>query len=369
MNDAGKEVNPVIRPPGTGSRARKPSAPAAPDRRAPYHGKLARALASLNRVLAGHLACAANRKKVVGHATRADRRYVLGQCLRDLHAAGYHIEDVRHLATRHLRVLASLWETRGYSASTLQKRFSILNTFCGWIGKPDLVGDPRHWLADPGRFARHYVAQYDHSWVGQGVDPEAVFQRVAARDPVVALQLRLQAAFGLRAQEAMLLRPHQADRGEVLEVNWGTKGGRPRQVPIRTEAQRQLLAAARTLAPQPHSALIPEAYRLRSWIQHYYYVLRSCGIHRRAGLVGHGLRHGYANDRYEELAGQPSPVRGGGANLDRTIDRAARLQVSGELGHARERITTAYYGTAGQRGSARTDRVRPSDAATGAEPD
>ena len=231
------------------------------------------------------------------------------------------------------------------------------------------MGDPRHWLADPGRFARCYVARYDHSWVGQGVDPEAVFQRVAARDPVVALQLRLQAAFGLRAQEAMLLRPHQADRGEVLEVNWGTKGGRPRQVPIRTEAQRHLLAAARALAPQPHSALIPEAYRLRSWIQHYYYVLRACGIHRRAGLVGHGLRHGYANDRYEELAGQPSPVRGGGANLDRTTDRAARLQVSGELGHARERITTAYSGTAGRRGSARTDRVRPSDATTGAEPD
>ena len=97
MNDTGKAVNPVIRPPGTGSRARKPSVPAAPDRRVPYHGKLARALASLNRVLAGHLACAANRKKVVGHATRADRCSVLGQCLRDLHAAGYHIEDVRHL--------------------------------------------------------------------------------------------------------------------------------------------------------------------------------------------------------------------------------------------------------------------------------
>jgi len=64
---------------------------------------------------------------------------------------------------------------------------------------------------------------------------------------------------------------------------------------------------------------------------------------RQLGITAHGLRHQYATDRYEDVAGAPAPVRGGD-RLDREVDRSARLQVAGELGHARENISTAYLG-------------------------
>jgi integrase len=310
-----------------------------------YRGKRAQALASLNRLLAEHIRYDAKHKKVISNATKADRRQILSQAIRDLHAAGYKIEDVRHFGLRHAQVLAALWESREYSASTLQKRFSVLAVFCRWIGKPGMLGDPRMLLRDPTRYDRTYQARWDKSWEGQGFDVAEVLAKVQAKDPVVALQLQLEAAFGLRTQEAMLLRPHLADQGEWLAVNWGTKGGRPRRVPIETPQQRQVLDAGKRQAPHKESSTIPARYPLKAWKHHYYYVLRCCGITREQGLVAHGLRHGYAHRRYETLAGQPCPVRGGkSSDLSREADKAARVGVSHALGHARASITNAYCG-------------------------
>jgi integrase len=72
-------------------------------------------------------------------------------------------------------------------------------------------------------------------------------------------------------------------------------------------------------------------------------VVRSCGITRRDGITSHGLRHEYANTRYQELTGADSPVRGGGG-VERGIDQAARHVVAEELGHSRESVTTHYLG-------------------------
>jgi integrase len=78
-------------------------------------------------------------------------------------------------------------------------------------------------------------------------------------------------------------------------------------------------------------------------IEHYYQVMRSCGITRNEGITSHGLRHQYAQERYRELAGVDSPVRSG-AQIDRESDHAARQVVAEELGHSREGITTHYLG-------------------------
>lgn len=82
---------------------------------------------------------------------------------------------------------------------------------------------------------------------------------------------------------------------------------------------------------------------LAQWKNHYYQVVRSCGITRRDGITSHGLRHQYANERYRELTGADSPVRGG-APVDRDTDQGARQVVAEELGHSRAAVTTHYLG-------------------------
>lgn len=81
----------------------------------------------------------------------------------------------------------------------------------------------------------------------------------AVSDPYTALSLRLHEAFRLRREKSIKLRPTWADRGDVLHLkaSW-TKGGKERDIPIRTEEQRELLQEAKQLAGAGR-------YRSRSW--------------------------------------------------------------------------------------------------------
>jgi hypothetical protein len=63
----------------------------------------------------------------------------------------------------------------------------------------------------------------------------------------------------------------------------------------------------------------------------------------------HGLRHRYAQERYQELTGWPAPACGGPSDKDlkeneRLNDRLARFAISQEQGHEREQITAVYLG-------------------------
>jgi len=63
----------------------------------------------------------------------------------------------------------------------------------------------------------------------------------------------------------------------------------------------------------------------------------------------HGLRHQYAQNRYEALTGWKAPAAGGQSSKaltpeQREQDEQARQIISRELGHEREQITAVYLG-------------------------
>ena len=161
-------------------------------------------------------------------------------------------------------------------------------------------------------------------------------------DEHVRMSLELQQAFGLHREAAMKFQPSYADRGDhlVLKSSW-TKGGRQRTLLIRNKAQRDVLNRARRLAG--FGSLIPSS---RNHVQQMRVYEDNT---RRAGLSHmHGLRHAYAQNRYEELTGWKAPAAGGPDSKSltqeqREIDREARLTISRELGHEREAITRASW--------------------------
>ena len=71
---------------------------------------------------------------------------------------------------------------------------------------------------------------------------------------------------------------------------------------------------------------------------------------RDAGLYRmHGLRHGYALERYEEITGWKAPAAGGPPRRSltgarRRIDTAARGTIAEELGHSRVGVAEVYLG-------------------------
>ena len=63
----------------------------------------------------------------------------------------------------------------------------------------------------------------------------------------------------------------------------------------------------------------------------------------------HGLRHRYAQSRYETLTGWKAPAAGGPLTSllsprQRVSDSVARQIISHELGHERPQITAVYLG-------------------------
>ena len=59
----------------------------------------------------------------------------------------------------------------------------------------------------------------------------------------------------------------------------------------------------------------------------------------------HELRAAYACERYEQITQHRAPINGGQCcQVDRNLDRAARRQISYELGHGRIDVVAAYIG-------------------------
>jgi hypothetical protein len=208
----------------------------------------------------------------------------------------------------------------------------------------------RWWAQKVGR--QNVIArQNDHYGIPERtfVSAESKARQVdgAALDRVldvhVRMSLELQQAFGLRREEAIKFQPSYADRGDhlMLKDSW-TKGGKAREIPVRTEAQRELLDRAHRLAGR--GSLIPAERNYRQQLRVYERHTANAGLSKL-----HGLRHAYAQARYQELTGWKSPAAGGPASRslsgdERAVDREARLIISRELGHEREQITTVYLG-------------------------
>ena len=196
------------------------------------------------------------------------------------------------------------------SASRLQNNLSIFRTFSGWIGKAGMVRASHHYVKDPQSVKRQLVTTTDKTWSGQGVDIPALLKTVKALDERVACALTAQWAFGLRMKEAALLKPHGADKGAYLAVNWGTKGGRDRTVPLDNDLKHATLAWMKTLVTQTHGCLISKAMTFVQWRNRFYYVCRQAGLTRERGLVSHGLRHEHLNALYTAITGaHPAPSK------------------------------------------------------------
>lgn len=273
----------------------------------------------------------------------------------------YKRVEPRCLGNRHVAAAVSLWAARGLGGGTIANYLSMLRVFATWIGKdPAIVRNAAAYLGPDSALAhRRQVAEYDHSWVAAGVDSVEVAARIKAICPYVAIQTEFSRVFGLRPREARCLHPHEAviPRAEApardvepassaahyLFLANGTKGGRPRALPIETEQQWDLVRRAEAMV-SPGAHLGRPGYTLKQNTAHYYRVLAQVGItQHQLGVTAHGLRHEFALDEYAKRAGTSSPLRGGAAP-NRNTDHASRQHVSLLLGHNRAAVASCYLG-------------------------
>ena len=267
-------------------------------------------------------------------ATQADRERMLALFANQLHEMGYHHMRADSLKPKHIEALLERWKAADISAGTIKNRLATLRWWAEKIGKENVLARDNDAYAVE---RRQFVTNQDK---GKDLAPAEV-DKVAS--PYVAMSLRLQAAFGLRREESIKIRPSWADEGNALRLkdSW-TKGGRERVIPIGSEAQRAVLNEAKKLAAG--GSLIPVESNYREQLK----VFRAeC---KRVGINGvHGLRHRYAQERYLQKTNWECPARGGPTAKQltpeqRSVDQRARVEISLELGHRRAQVTAIYLG-------------------------
>ncbi len=270
--------------------------------------------------------------KQMSHSTRICRTERLQAMFAELHALGYKIKHIRGLKQKHVTCLVTYWQEKGISVGSIKNRLSDLRFICRQLGK------------------HHLVQSNDFYQVGSRqlipTESKAIhspnFQ--AVNDELVLCSYELQRVFGLRAGESMKIIPSIADQGTQLFIfrTWA-KGGVERYIPIQTEEQRYWLDRAKEVAQG--GSLIAKDKTYKQQKNRYYSVAKQARLSKL-----HGLRHAYAQRRYQELTGWESPLNGGPSRSslkgeDAILDRKARFQVSVELGHSRLWITSSYCGT------------------------
>ena len=269
-------------------------------------------------------------------ATQANRQRILDLMANQLQDMGYRHMSAQSLKPKHAEQLAQRWLAEGLSPGTIKNRMTALRWWAQKIGKENVIARTNDAYGIPERV---YVTNISK---GKELDMDKLEQ---ISDPFIKISLSLQAHFGLRREESIKIIPALADRGDrlALKASW-TKGGREREVPIRTPEQRAFVNQAKAVAR--HGSLIQPGYRrYRDYLKHFRNVCEKVGIH-----AFHGHRHFYAQERYKEMTGWECPARGGPTWKQLTpeqkvIDREARLALSREMGHNRVQITAVYLGT------------------------
>lgn len=286
----------------------------------------------------------------------AYRRFVnTCSAFQDLARLGYGIERLANFKEKHVLVLVRDWEAAGQAPGTIENKLSYLRWVAKWVGKPAMVKAGKTYAAHPESLRRSGVAQTDKSWEGNGVDALKVIEEVRGLDKLVAAQVEIACAMGLRAEEAMLKRPWVAlndalTRGAV-RVEYGTKGGRPRDVVLHDVVQIEVLSRAVMLARAPDATLIPPNRTYDQWKNHFYYVCRKCGIKKDTsdgglGVTIHGMRHGFVQRLFEHLTGLPAPIKCvDGVEYDHAQYCAAMSTVVEAVGHSDRYKAGAYLGS------------------------
>ena len=268
------------------------------------------------------------------HGTRRARSYALAQIANTLHDLGFKGLKATGLKRKHAVALVREWKRQGRSIGTMKNRTAHLRWWAERIGRPAVVPSNK----DLGIANREYVTNEDRSAV---LDADKL---ALVKDEHVVMALRLEADFGLRREEAIKFTRSRDDRGDRIRLKGSTtKGGRPREIPVRNESQRRLLDEARRLAGG--GALIPPDRNYRQQLKVYENRTRAAGLYRM-----HGLRHHYAQTRYEEITGWKAPAAGGPRQRSltgarRRIDGEARRTIARELGHDRPSVVSVYIGS------------------------
>ncbi|WP_020682337.1 integrase domain-containing protein [Marinobacterium rhizophilum] len=258
----------------------------------------------------------------------------------------FDIRDARKIRLEHVSAyaqsLADLVDQGRMRVSYAQNLLSTVNVvLSGFRRDKKLIIEPAAAVGRR-RHVRTTLPGGDWSEVEEAV--EIAEQMGYARGAAIILLAR---AFGLRYREAVLANlprlVQEAAKHSFVTILDGTKGGRrspERRIHVGPR-QNHALVCALSVCPHGSNNLLQYDETFRQFLNREAKPIRA--VLKGAGIrCFHDLRAARLIETYEEVTGQPAPVRG--QPVDRELDRVGRQQVAREAGHGEHRTGVAYVG-------------------------
>jgi integrase len=283
--------------------------------------------------------------------TQERRLYSIFRTIQEVRELGYKIESPYSLTGKHLEAVVKHWVADRQTAATMENKLSHLRAFAQWMGKYTLVKSLYDYVSkEELGGSRKYVTTTDKSWTAHGINAQDKIAEIAGTDPHVAVQLKLQAAFGLRLEESFLMPIEKTIRDllrkgeDRVVVEKGSKGGRRREVPV--QLRYAVLEEALKYANPRTGSTTPSPYTTKSWRHRYNKVMRKHGIFKNGlGITSHGLRHEWLQDYYKTLTGFDAPIKGRDERADIETHREAMKAAIEAAGHSKPEKTGMYIST------------------------
>nr|WP_287411896.1 site-specific integrase [Pseudodesulfovibrio sp.] len=225
----------------------------------------------------------------------------------------YALQNIRHLKTKHILGAIEDLKSQGLGSSTLASYATAARRIAEAIDKQNIVPrtNKEMGISRAGDRLKPVTAN-----MNKIRDITALLYEKAKW---LGLAAEMREQFGLRAKESLL--SHEVKDGKL--VIKGSKGGRPRQVPIRNEYQRKLVERVNSYIHRNRlNSLIPVELSLRQALKKQANTLNRIGATKENNAHAHAARHEYA----QRLA----------------KSGASKAEISQELGHGREEVVSHY---------------------------
>ena len=296
--------------------------------------------------LEAQMTYAVKRANVGSEATKANRMTMLKAIAIEL-KKDFRLQKLDNLKAKHVQHLVDKWKKEGKSVRTVKNRVASLRYLANDVlKKENMIPHSNSELKIERRISDFNT---DKGWT-----PTEEFKQNLPENQQIHVDLMRN--LGLRYEEAAKFRPHDADKGTKIAVFWGTKGGRPRELEITNEKQRETLDRAKEFVDRNYQeSMIPRELTWKKFDDHTRNIYTNVGMTKEGVGTPHGLRHQYAQDRYEAITGWKPPAqrteedrRHFKLNMtqeEKDIDTRARLQITSELGHGRIDVVSNYIGS------------------------
>jgi hypothetical protein len=254
--------------------------------------------------------------------TRNDTLNCLGRIGRSMQR--YGLNSIRDIKPSHVcRYFAEL-HANDMSPGRMANHATAMRLLCRMIGKPEIVPSNKELGCN-----RDLVNRTKNADVRIDAEKVAEVREQLSENNRIAYNMSRE--FGLRQKETLLSHRVVSNGGTDYLVVEGAKGGRPRQIPVITQGQREALERNVAYRSSNEGKLIDADKNLKQGLKKLQNELTAAGATRQSGANMHTLRREWIIERCQSVLAAPE------SKLDKLV-----ADLVEQVGHGRAEVLSAY---------------------------